>query len=247
MQVRASRHSPGTAYGRGTQAMNKTLSFHEQTGILIPGAALVFALLFFFPEFRQLFFSDGVSIGGLGLFLLISYAAGHLAAALGNVLEAILWPLAGGRPSSWVVKENCALLAPEQISSLEALIKQRLRLEIPPLRGMNAKQWLPISRQIHADVMSNGKSGRIEGFNGNYGLNRGLAAALLALVLIGVAFSDTDWRVTISLLPIALIYMYRMYRFGVSYASELYAQFLLLPAQPPIPKRPSNVTRLPVP
>ena len=104
MQVRASRHSPGTAYGRGTQAMNKTLSFHEQTGILIPGAALVFALLFFFPEFRQLFFSDGVSIGGLGLFLLISYAAGHLAAALGNVLEAILWPLAGGRPSSWVVK-----------------------------------------------------------------------------------------------------------------------------------------------
>jgi hypothetical protein len=227
--------------------MNKALSFHEQTGIVIPGAALVFALLFFFPEFRALFFSDGVSIGGLGLFLLISYAAGHLAAALGNVLEAFLWPLLGGRPSSWVVKENCTLLAPEQINSLETLIKQRLRLEIPAVRGMNPKQWLPISRQIHADVMSNGKPARIEGFNGNYGLNRGLAAALLALVLIGVAFSDTDWRVTISLLPIALIYMYRMYRFGVSYASELYVQFLLLPAQPPIPKRANNVTRLPVP
>ncbi len=37
-----------------------------------------------------------------------------------------------------------------------------------------------------------------------------------------------------------------MVRFGVSYANELYAQFLLLPAQPPLPKRPSNITRLPV-
>ncbi len=245
--MQALRHSRGTAAGHAAEAMNKALSFHEQTGIVIPGAALVFGLLFFFPEFRQLFFSDGVSIGGLGLFLLISYAAGHLAAALGNVLEAVLWPLGGGRPSSWVVKENTTLLAPEQINGLEALIKQRLRLEIPALRGMNPKQWLPISRQIHADVISNGKPARIEGFNGNYGLNRGLAAALLALVLIGVAFSDTDWRIATGLLPIALIYMYRMYRFGVSYASELYVQFLLLPAQPPIPKRPSNVTRLPVP
>ena len=66
--------------------MGKNFSFYEQTGILIPGATLVFGLLFFFPEFRMLFFSDGVSIGGLGLFLLISYAAGHLAAALGSIM-----------------------------------------------------------------------------------------------------------------------------------------------------------------
>ena len=45
--------------------MGKNFSFYEQTGILIPGATLVFGLLFFFPEFRMLFFSDGVSIGGL--------------------------------------------------------------------------------------------------------------------------------------------------------------------------------------
>jgi hypothetical protein len=227
--------------------MSKNFSFYEQTGILIPGATLVFGLLFFFPEFRQLFFSDGVSIGGLGLFLLISYAAGHLAAALGNIMEACLWQVGGGRPSNWVIKEKNRLLAPEQIDNLETLIKQRLRLDIPPVRGMDPKQWFPISRQIYADVMSHGKSAKIDSFNGNYGLNRGLAAALLALVLLSLAFSETDWRVTLGLLPIAVIYMYRMYRFSVSYASELYAQFLMLPAQPPIPKRTgSNITRLPV-
>src|SRR5882724_11110571 len=185
--------------------MSRNFSFYEQTGILIPGATLVFGLLFFFPDFRQLFFSDGVSIGGLGLFLLISYAAGHLAAALGNIMEVCLWQFGGGRPLNWVTRTKGGLLAPEQIESLEALIKQRLRLELPPVRGMPVKQWTPISRQIYADVMAHGKSAKVDSFNGNYGLNRGLAAALLALVLLSLAFSETDWRVTLGLLPIAMI------------------------------------------
>jgi hypothetical protein len=224
--------------------MGKNFSFYEQTGILIPGATLVFGLLFFFPEFRMLFFSDGVSIGGLGLFLLISYAGGHLAAALGNIMESCIW--LRGRPSNWIVREKNGLLSPEQMDSLEQLVRQRLRLDIAAIRGMSPSQWFPISRQIYADVMSHGKPARIDSFDGNYTLNRGLAAALLALVLISLAFSETDWRVAVGLLPIAVIYTYRMYRFGVSYANELYAQFLLLPAQPPLPKRPSNITRLPV-
>jgi len=225
--------------------MGKNFSFYEQTGILIPGATLVFGLLFFFPEFRMLFFSDGVSIGGLGLFLLISYAAGHLAAALGSIMESCVW-LGRGRPSNWVVREKDFLLSAEQVGSLEQLIRQRLKLDIATIRGMATKEWMPISRQIYADVMSYGKPARIDSFDGNYTLNRGLAAALLALALLSLAYSETDWRVTLGLLPIAAIYAYRMYRFGVSYASELYAQFLLLPAQPPLPKRPSNITRLPV-
>jgi hypothetical protein len=227
--------------------MSKGFSFYEQTGILIPGATLVFGLLFFFPEFRTLFFPDGVSIGGLGLFLLISYAAGHLAAALGNIVELCLWGVQG-RPLNWVTRKKNGLLAPEQVDNIEGLVKQRLRLDINAIRGMPMKQWFPITRQIHADVMAHGKPARIERYNGNYSLNRGLAAALLALVLLSLAFSEIDWRVALGLLPIALIYTYRMYRFSLSYASELYAQFLLLPAQPPIAKRttPSNVTRLPV-
>src|SRR5579859_3357725 len=116
--------------------MSKNISFYEHTGILIPGAALVFGLLFFFPEFRALFFSDGVSVGGLGLFLLISYAAGHLAAALGNLMEACIWGIAGGRPLTWITKPDNSLLAPEQMSGLDDLIKQRLRLEIAQVQGM---------------------------------------------------------------------------------------------------------------
>src|SRR5882672_5635025 len=94
--------------------MSKNFSFYEQTGILIPGATLVFGLLFFFPEFRALFFSDGVSVGGLGLFLLISYAAGHLAAALGNIMEVCLWQFGGGLPFTWVTRTKDGLPAPNR-------------------------------------------------------------------------------------------------------------------------------------
>src|SRR5258708_1572629 len=124
--------------------MSRNFSFYEQTGILIPGATLVFGLLFFFPDFRQLFFSDGVSIGGLGLFLLISYAAGHLAAALGNIMEAFLWQASGGRPSNWVIRDKNSLLAPEQRNSLQNLIKQRLRLRIPSGRRVNPQPMVSI-------------------------------------------------------------------------------------------------------
>src|SRR5260370_34652050 len=109
--------------------MGKNFSFYEQTGILIPGATLVFGLLFFFPEFRALFFSDGVSIGGLGLFLLISYAAGHLAAALRSLLEIAVW-LGRRRPSDWVGRPNTPLLSPEETGSLEQLVRPPLRLVI---------------------------------------------------------------------------------------------------------------------
>ena len=76
--------------------MGKNFSFYEQTGILIPGATLVFGLLFFFPEFRMLFFSDGVSIGGLGLFFpgLIKSESLHYGYAV--VMLIGLWTLRSG-------------------------------------------------------------------------------------------------------------------------------------------------------
>src|SRR5260370_37852387 len=105
--------------------MGKNFSFYEQTGILIPGATLVFGLLFFFPEFRALFFSDGVSIGGPGLFLLIFYAAGHLAAPLRRIMEIARW-LGPGRPAHWGGPEKTPVLSPQPAHRPQQPIPQRL-------------------------------------------------------------------------------------------------------------------------
>jgi hypothetical protein len=95
----------------------KKLTFYEQVGIVIPGSVLLFGLLFFFPSLKDLLAKDGVSVGQLGIFVLLSYAAGHLIAAVGNVLENILWRPFGGLPSDWVVKEKTNLLSDEQLFS----------------------------------------------------------------------------------------------------------------------------------
>jgi hypothetical protein len=61
--------------------MNK-LSFYEQVGIVIPGSVFLFGLVFYVPALRDVLAKDGISIGGLGIFVIISYAVGHLVAAV---------------------------------------------------------------------------------------------------------------------------------------------------------------------
>ena len=130
-------------------------------------------------NFRYLLvLKDGVSVGQLGIFVLLSYAAGHLIAALGNFGESLLWWACGGIPSEWVVKEKAKLLSDEQRELLLKKLQTRLGITLATVIGMDRKKWFPISRQIYADVERNGKRDRIETFNGNYGLNRGAGRRL---------------------------------------------------------------------
>lgn len=83
----------------------KKPTFYEQVGIVIPGAVFLFGLLFYFPPLRDLLAKDNVTVGQLGIYVLLSYAAGNLVAALGNLGEN-LWLLAGGMPTDWLVKNR---------------------------------------------------------------------------------------------------------------------------------------------
>jgi hypothetical protein len=217
--------------------MNK-LSFYEQVGIVIPGAVFVFGVMFYVPDLRDVLAKDGVSIGGLGIFVIISYAAGHLLAGLGNGIENVYWHwrCRGGMPSNWIVGRSPRLLSSGQIGKIEALVSSRLGISVPPLAGVTASAWLPIFRQIYSDVDRHGKLDRGDTFNGIYGLNRGLSAAALALAVAVIILAPAHWVVSVGLLAVSLIYLYRMHRFGVHYAREVYNQFLLLPPDPVKPK-----------
>jgi hypothetical protein len=153
-----------------------------------------------------------------------------LIAALGNLAETFLWSLLGGMPSDWVIQKDTKLLAASQRERLPAKIQARLGLTIPQVFGMDPKEWFPISRQIYSDVERNGKRDRLDAFNGNYGLNRGLAAGCFALACI--ALVEGNWAAALSLLAFCVIYIYRAYRFGMHYGRELYVQFLSMPDTP---------------
>jgi hypothetical protein len=108
---------------------------------------------------------------------------------------------------------------------LEKKLENRLGIK-KKIQGMDRTVWWPISRQIYADVAKNGKPDRIDTFNGNYGLNRGLAAATFALACVTAVHGK--WLVALGLLVLTAVYDYRAYRFGVHYGRELYLQFLVL-------------------
>jgi hypothetical protein len=201
------------------------LTFYEQVGIVVPGSVFMFGLLFFFPALQTVLTKDGVSLGDLGIFVLLSYAAGQLIAAIGNMGESILWRFVGGMPTDWITRTDTTLLSLSQIELIQKKLESRLGIS-EKVRGLNPIVWWPISRQIYADIAKNGKPDRIDTFNGMYGLNRGLAAATFALGC--VAAVQGKWSIALGLVVLTAVYDYRAYRFGVHYGRELYLQFLVL-------------------
>jgi hypothetical protein len=202
------------------------MTFYEQVGIVIPGSVLLYGLLLFFPVVQTVTGKDGLSVGELGLFVLLAYAAGHFVAAMANLIEGIFWHFWGGMPSDWVVAAEPKLLSPQQLDQLRLKVGSRLQINLQTLQGTDRKVWWPISRQVYADVSKSGKPDRIDTFNGNYGLNRGLAAACLALAVVAAFYAP--WQIVLGLVAAGVVYGYRAYRFGVHYARELYLQFLIL-------------------
>lgn len=205
------------------------LSFYEQVGVVTPGAVFLFALMVDVPELRDILAKDGFSVGGLGIFVILSYAAGHLLAALGNVIEKAYWAVGGGIPSGWILGPKPGLLSAAQIAKVQARVQSRLGLALPPLTGLKRSEWFPVFRQIYSDVEKHGKPDRADAFNGIYGLSRGLCSAATAVAVMTAIRAPQQWLVVLALLLVSGVYLYRMHRFGVHYAREIYNQFLLMP------------------
>jgi hypothetical protein len=215
----------------------KDLSFYEQVGIVLPGAVLLLGALFLTPELRSLFMDGGISVGGLGLFLIVAYALGHLVAAAGNLLEWAVWLTCKGMPSEWVVRKHWKLLPPAQISQVESKVKKRLGIDVD-LSNTSRKDWRPIFRRLFADVRTIEPEGMNLTFNGNYGLNRGMATAMF-VVAVGCALRHAPgWeRWTAAFAVVGLVYVYRMCRFGIFFARYVYDRFVQLPDAVEAPKQ----------
>ena len=67
--------------------MTRDFSFYEYAGVIIPGAVFGAGILWLMPEGRTLLPLNDVSFGALGLFVILSYAAGQLVQGVGNGLQ----------------------------------------------------------------------------------------------------------------------------------------------------------------
>jgi hypothetical protein len=93
----------------------------------------------------------------------------------------------------------------------------------------HSKPWKAITRQVYAAVARSGGTARIDVFNGNYGMFRGIVAAVIVTGLAGaVSGRIEDYRIYGGLVVMLALALLRMHRFAVIYARELFVAFLLL-------------------
>lgn len=209
----------------------KQFDFYEFTGILVPGVAALAGILLLYPAaFKPEFIKD-FSVGGLGLFVVLAYVLGHLVQAVGNAVESAWWKAFGGMPTDWVRSKPDSLLAPAQVTALEQTAKERLNMPDLQIGQCSKGQWYGLTRQIHADVAAAGRVSRVEIFNGNYGLNRGIGSGLLVALVTSLFQTPINWTFVGLVATAAGLALYRMHRFARHYARELFVQFLQLPAQ----------------
>ncbi len=200
----------------------KKFSFYDFAGVVAPGALVLFGLSILFPDVVSVGSLPEIQLGGLGVFAALAYVAGHLTQAAGNLLEGVYWRAWGGMPSAWVRRGD--LLSPKQY--------ERLGLVLQPQIGtahtaeIDEKHWFSIAREVYAAVSHAKRADRVDVFNGIYGLTRGIASACVVLI-VGVALVDWHaWQAIVVLAVLTLIAVYRMHRFAVHYARELFVQFL---------------------
>jgi hypothetical protein len=209
----------------------KNFDFYEFAGILTPGVVVLFAVSLTYPQATPFLVSQQISVGSLGLFVVLAYVAGHLVQGIGNLLESSFWRLFGGMPTNWVVRQRtCGYLNIQQLEALPKKIEQHLGTSFgKALRDLADTEWTPTVRAIYACVQAAGRSGRADIFNGNYGMLRGVGCAfLLAAILFALSATDQKRALILVMIGCAVVAFARMHRFGKHYARELFIQFLQL-------------------
>ncbi len=230
----------------------KNFDFYEFNGLLLPGILALFGVSLLSTGFLSVVGGSSLTVGDLGLFVVLAYIVGHLVQAMSTVLEPFLWNRGGGMPTARIQKEKPRWLTPEQYAQLDSHLKKKLNLSPNGnLQDVASNEWFGITRQVYAAVAAQGRAARVDTFNGTYGLLRGLLTVLLSLIILTstvaykVPLGNVQDQYLVALLALVFctyLIFNRMKRFGGDYAQELFVQFLQLPLSPATQATPSTTS-----
>lgn len=205
----------------------RKFELYEFLGFISPGILFLVSLGYIWPTKINELFSKDVTVGGVAIGIVFAYAAGQLLQAIGNLLENILWKCFGGKPTDWLRTNKHPLIDIKQLPKVEECVKKMLSDDDFKLNeSIDEKGWYSITRQIYALVAAAGQAKRIDTFNANYGLCRGLAASLLVLFFVNLICNFKGGQIHVILSVLCGLAIYRFYLFGIIYARELFVQFL---------------------
>lgn len=217
---------------RETDSM-KHVSLYDILGVLAPGTVLIVGVITLYPETAAVLLREDFSAGDLGLIVLVSYVAGNLVAALGNFLEWPYWKIFGPRHTERTQRNDDSVLSRRQFVAVEEKLRETGMLRADEtIDALSPGDWFRLTRQIHSYVDARKMTERVEVFNAQFGMNRGIAAGFIALiVMLLVEHGLKPWRLELLLAGCALLAFYRMHRFSRHYAQTLFRQFLVVPKE----------------
>jgi hypothetical protein len=201
----------------------RSLDFYEFVGIILPGSVLLTAVGLLLDAGPAEQFLNPNAIGNTIVYLVMAYSAGHIIAAIANLLEQPYWELWKGMPTDWPITR------PQRNESAPS------KLAVERLCGEHCKSgdidtWRRMVRQARSIVYSQNRGARLHVFNGNYGMFRGLFVAELIIATFAWYGLDIFNNILGSLgiiyglwVLVTFLTVYRMQRFAQYYARELFA------------------------
>jgi hypothetical protein len=196
----------------------------EFKSIIIPGGYVLSFLLITHPSLES--FIATITFGGFSLFVFLSFIVGQLINSLSYFQEKLLWYFFCGMPTDWVLGENrqkkrwAKFLTETQILKLAELIQKKLSID---LNSVHSNDYRAVIHQLRLNI-HNVNLQRLVDHNTHYCLHRALSTASILLACYFL-FLDS-WFISSILFIFVTLFSYRMYKFGIYYARELFLQFI---------------------
>jgi hypothetical protein len=151
--------------------MKKEFSFYEFVAIIIPGILMMWIIAILLQPYYgcELEFNNLSNLFHSMIYLSCAYVIGHIAQIFGRKLEDILWKYQGGQPTTWILDKTNKYLDQQDQKKI------KLKLQQHDINQSNLYQFL-IAKQFHTS--------RIDIFNGNYALFRGLMVTAITVAVV---------------------------------------------------------------
>ncbi|MDR0942862.1 MAG: hypothetical protein LBM19_04655 [Holosporales bacterium] len=152
-------------------------------------------LLLILHDFLYIINVNYSSVGDLGVFLILSFCSGQFVQAIANILERLIW-----HPRKLTIK----------------IFKKDRNVN-----NVNVDE--SFIRETYINILRENKTERIDIFNKQYGLLRGLF--IDSLILLCINNVSKGWYCFFTFLFLSFIIGYRAYHFAGLYSKELLAEY----------------------
>lgn len=195
--------------------MKKEFSFYEFVGIIVPSAIFLYSTQLIVEFVFQKQIVDFGKIGETAIFIIICYGVGHILQSLGNLFENIVWFIYGGMPSKWLTSKNRF-----GKKLFDNPLNDKILEKVKHKFGDGIADYGRLAYNI---IFLKEKTTRVDIFNGNYSLFRGLSVSFLLIIFMCGYFFN--WKVVVLASIPFLLSVFRMVRFAKYYSTETFRTF----------------------